>query len=100
MTSLVNKATENIIDTHGFEHLSASVGVIVIVLLIVLLIEREVLRAFGGPRALAHRGQPPAAARGHRDHRHPDPGPPARLADVGHGRRSTGTGSGRGGRGG
>jgi hypothetical protein len=53
MTSLVNKATQNIIDTHGFEHLSASVGVIVIVLLIVLLIEREVLRAFGGPRAVA-----------------------------------------------
>ena len=53
MNSFVNKATQNVFGGNGFEALSATVGVIAIVLLIVLLIEREVLRAMGGPRAVA-----------------------------------------------
>jgi hypothetical protein len=53
MNSFVNKATQNVFGGNGFEALSATVGVIAIVLLIVLLIEREVLRAMGGTRAIA-----------------------------------------------
>jgi hypothetical protein len=53
VNSLVNKATQHVFEANGFEALSATVGVVLIVLLIVLLVEREVLRALGGPRAVA-----------------------------------------------
>jgi hypothetical protein len=53
VTSLINKATEDVLGAHSFQALSATVGVVAILLLILLLVEREVLRAFGGVRAAA-----------------------------------------------
>jgi hypothetical protein len=50
VNSLVNRATDTVLGGHD---LSATVGAIAIVVLILLLVEREFLRALGGPRAAA-----------------------------------------------
>jgi hypothetical protein len=53
MTSLVTTLTANAIGTQSFSALSDRVGIVAIALLIVLLIQRELMRAFGGARSMA-----------------------------------------------
>ena len=50
MTSTVTQVTINSITANSFETLSTTFGVVVIVLLCVLLIEKELIRSLNGPR--------------------------------------------------
>jgi hypothetical protein len=51
MTSTVTEVTRAFITSTMYSTLSPTLGIIAIVLLVVLLIERELLRASGGPRS-------------------------------------------------
>lgn len=51
MTSTVTQATKTFILSHTYLTVSTTVGVIAILLLMVLLVEKELLRAHNGPRA-------------------------------------------------
>ena len=51
MTSLVTESTESIINSGSVETLTGGIGLVVIVLVILLTIEQELLRARGGHRA-------------------------------------------------
>jgi hypothetical protein len=51
MTSLVTDSTKSAIDSGTVESLSASFGLVVVVLLVVVLLERELMRAYSGRRA-------------------------------------------------
>jgi hypothetical protein len=53
MTSTVTQITRMTILLNAYEPLSASLGLIAIVLLIVLLIEKELIRSVGGPHSQA-----------------------------------------------
>lgn len=53
MTTTVSKVTTTAITTHSFSTLTTTVGLIAIGILIVLLVQKELLRAVGGPRAAA-----------------------------------------------
>ena len=50
MTATVTAATRTIIASGSYETLSATIGIVAILLLLVLLIEKELMRAAGGPR--------------------------------------------------
>ena len=51
MTSTVTELTITTIQSNTYETLSTSLGLIVILLLIVLLVQKEFIRAIGGPRS-------------------------------------------------
>jgi hypothetical protein len=46
MTSLVSRSTESVFDSGTLESLSTSFGVVLVALLIVLLVEQQLMRAF------------------------------------------------------
>ena len=50
MTSTITKTTETFLRSHTYAAASTTVGIIVILLLTALLIEKELLRAYGGLR--------------------------------------------------
>jgi hypothetical protein len=50
MTTTVTEATKKFILSNSYD-VFTSVGIIAILLLVVLMIEQELLRAYGGPRA-------------------------------------------------
>lgn len=51
MTATVNATTIAVIAGRSYDALSSTIGIVGIVLLALLLVEKEVLRAAGGPRA-------------------------------------------------
>jgi hypothetical protein len=51
MTSTVTEVTMTFIQSHTYAAVSTTVGIIAILLLVVLLIQKELMRAHGGPRA-------------------------------------------------
>jgi hypothetical protein len=51
MTSTITEVTITTIVSNTYDALSTTVGVIAILLLLVLLIQKELTRAFGGPRS-------------------------------------------------
>ena len=53
MTAMVTAATKAFIQGNSYNAISTSVGVVVILLLLICLIEKELLRAMGGARAKA-----------------------------------------------
>lgn len=50
MTSTVTESTLTIIRSNAYDGISATFGAITIVLLVILLIEKELIRAYGGQR--------------------------------------------------
>jgi hypothetical protein len=51
MTSTVTEVTKTFIQSHTYAAVSTTVGIIAILLLVVLLIQKELMRAQGGSRA-------------------------------------------------
>ena len=53
MTSTISKVVEDLISSHSVEELTTSVGLVPVVLLLLLLVQQELVRALDGPRLMS-----------------------------------------------
>ncbi len=51
MTSIVTEVTRVTIESYSYDNLSTTIGILVVVLLVVLLIQKELIRGFNGSRS-------------------------------------------------